>query len=142
MPDGARTSGARRLAAFALDYAVVTFDGTLSGDDARQFFEQLGQIDPALFSGQFAGFTLYIMSPDERRRLVRNAVRIGLFMKDGAVRVHSTRDPFHDALRSRTPWPIVTPAIVVLNVVVFARKRRSHLRPRARRARDCRRRSR
>jgi hypothetical protein len=43
--------------AFALDYAVVTFDGTLSGDDARLFFEQLGQIDPALFSGQFAGFT-------------------------------------------------------------------------------------
>ena len=43
--------------AFALDYALVTFDGTLSGDDARQFFEQLGRIDPALFSGQFAGFT-------------------------------------------------------------------------------------
>lgn len=68
-----------------------------------------------------AGFTLYIMSPEERRRLLRNAVRIGLFMKDGAVRVHSTRDPFHDALRSRTPWPIVTPAIVVLNVVIFVR---------------------
>jgi hypothetical protein len=43
--------------AFGLDYAVVTFDGTLSGDAARQFFEQLGQVDPALFSGQFAGFT-------------------------------------------------------------------------------------
>ena len=43
--------------AFALDYAVVTFTGTLSGDDARTFFERLGTIDPALFSGQFAGFT-------------------------------------------------------------------------------------
>lgn len=43
--------------AFALDYAVVTFRGTLSGDEAREFFEGLGTIDPALFSGQFAGFT-------------------------------------------------------------------------------------
>ncbi len=43
--------------AFVLDYAVVTFRGTLSGDEARQFFERLGTIDPALFSGLFAGFT-------------------------------------------------------------------------------------
>jgi hypothetical protein len=43
--------------AFALDYAVVTFDGTLSGNEAGRFFEQVGQIDPALFSGLFAGFT-------------------------------------------------------------------------------------
>jgi hypothetical protein len=43
--------------AFALDYAVVTFRGTLTGDEARQFFERLGTIDAALFSGQFAGFT-------------------------------------------------------------------------------------
>jgi len=43
--------------AFALDYAVVTFPGTLTGDEAGQFFERLGTIDTALFSGQFAGFT-------------------------------------------------------------------------------------
>ena len=43
--------------AFALDYAVVTFPGLLSGDEARQFFERLGTFDAALFSGQFAGFT-------------------------------------------------------------------------------------
>jgi len=43
--------------AFVLDYAVVTFLGTLSGDEARQFFERLGTIDAALFSGLFAGFT-------------------------------------------------------------------------------------
>jgi hypothetical protein len=43
--------------AFVLDYAVVTFLGTLSGVEAGQFFEQVGMIDPALFSGQFAGFT-------------------------------------------------------------------------------------
>jgi hypothetical protein len=43
--------------AFPLDYAVVTFRGTLTGDEAAQFFENIGTIDAALFSGQFAGFT-------------------------------------------------------------------------------------
>jgi len=42
---------------FALDFAVVTFEGALDGVDAKAFFEHLGDIDPALFSGQFAGFT-------------------------------------------------------------------------------------
>ena len=43
--------------AFALPYAVVTFPGALSGQDAEAFFEHVGSIDPELFSGQFAGFT-------------------------------------------------------------------------------------
>jgi hypothetical protein len=43
--------------AFALDYAVVTFPGALDGVDAKAFFEHVGTIDAALFSGQFAGFT-------------------------------------------------------------------------------------
>ena len=43
--------------AFALDYAVVTFPGALDGVEAKAFFEHVGTIDPALFSGQFAGFT-------------------------------------------------------------------------------------
>jgi hypothetical protein len=43
--------------AFALDYAVVTFVGTLTGDGAREFFDHLGTIDTALWSGLFAGFT-------------------------------------------------------------------------------------
>jgi hypothetical protein len=43
--------------AFVLDYAVVTFQGTLSGEQARQFFDGLGRIDTALWSGTFAGFT-------------------------------------------------------------------------------------
>src|SRR6185503_1894666 len=43
--------------AFALDYAVVTLPGALDGADAKAFFEHLGTIDAALFSGQFAGFT-------------------------------------------------------------------------------------
>jgi hypothetical protein len=43
--------------AFPLDYALVTFLGTLTGDEAQEFFEHLGTIDQALFSGPLAGFT-------------------------------------------------------------------------------------
>ena len=46
-----------RAYAFVIDYAVATFSGTLSGEEARQFFDRLGTIDAALWSGQFAGFT-------------------------------------------------------------------------------------
>jgi hypothetical protein len=64
-PDNARAY------AFALDYAVVTFQGTLTGDQAGQFFERLGTIDTALFSGQFAGFTQidFAMSPTNNSML-------------------------------------------------------------------------
>jgi hypothetical protein len=41
---------------FSLDYAVVTFDA-LTGVEAKGFFDFLGTIDPALWSGRFAGFT-------------------------------------------------------------------------------------
>jgi hypothetical protein len=40
-----------------VDYAVVTFAGTLTGEEAKGFFGYLGTIDPALWSGTFAGFT-------------------------------------------------------------------------------------
>jgi hypothetical protein len=35
----------------------VTFAGPLTGVHAKGFFDYLGTIDPALWSGQFAGFT-------------------------------------------------------------------------------------
>jgi hypothetical protein len=43
--------------AFSLDYVVVTFAGTLTGEEANKFFKYLGTIDSALWSGMFAGFT-------------------------------------------------------------------------------------
>ena len=43
--------------AFSLDYAVVTFAGTLTGTEAKAFFDYLGTIDFALWGGLFAGFT-------------------------------------------------------------------------------------
>lgn len=42
---------------FSLDYAVVTFADTLTGVAAKRFFDFLGTIDAALWSGRFAGFT-------------------------------------------------------------------------------------
>ena len=42
---------------FSLDYAVVTFAGTLTGVEAKAFFDYLGTIDFALWGGLFAGFT-------------------------------------------------------------------------------------
>lgn len=42
---------------FPLDFAVITFHGNLTGSEAERFFRSLGKIDPALFSGAFAGFT-------------------------------------------------------------------------------------
>jgi hypothetical protein len=42
---------------FSIDYAVVTFAGALPGSRAKGFFDFLGSIDPALWSGAFAGFT-------------------------------------------------------------------------------------
>ena len=41
-----------------LDYAVVSFPNqTLPIEEAQDFFQFVGTIDPALFSGTFAGFT-------------------------------------------------------------------------------------
>lgn len=42
---------------FPLDYAVVTFQGKLTGEEAKAFFDYLGTIDPALWNANFAGFT-------------------------------------------------------------------------------------
>jgi hypothetical protein len=43
--------------AFSLDFAVVTFEGELSGLKAKAFFDHVGTKDFALWAGQFAGFT-------------------------------------------------------------------------------------
>ena len=47
---------------FGLDYAVVTFEGNLTGLQAKKFFDYIGTIDPALWSGPNAGFTQIALS--------------------------------------------------------------------------------
>jgi membrane associated rhomboid family serine protease len=67
------------------------------------------------------GFAAYVMTPAERMRLVQKTLPALRAAKTTAIEIHTARDPFFDALRERTPWPIVTPAIVLLNVLVFFR---------------------
>jgi hypothetical protein len=62
---------------FSLDYAVVTFAGTLTGVEAKGFFDHLGTIDAALWSGTFAGFTQI----DFQDSLTNNSM---LFLKPAA----------------------------------------------------------
>ena len=70
-----------------------------------------------LVAGSFA---LYVLNPEERARLARRALGIARHTSEAAVRAHSTQHPFYEALRTRTRWPIVTPALLLLYVTVFA----------------------
>ncbi len=65
------------------------------------------------------GYALYTMTPDERTRLRERLVATAHRAKDEAARRQAEPEPFRDALRQRTPWPIVMPAFVALNVIVF-----------------------
>lgn len=46
-----------------LAYAIVTFQGYLTGEQAQAFFNYLGTIDAALWSGANAGFTQIALQP-------------------------------------------------------------------------------
>ena len=68
-----------------------------------------------------AALALYFMNTDERTRLVRWVVVRLRLAQDGA---HSLRaimhEPLQDTLRQRTPWAVVTPTLVGINIAVFA----------------------
>ena len=68
-----------------------------------------------------AAVALYFMTGEERARLVRWIVVRLRLAQDGA---HSLRtimhEPLQDTLRQRTPWAVVTPALVGINIAVFA----------------------
>jgi rhomboid protease GluP len=66
------------------------------------------------------GYGLYAMKPAERERLFRAARARVEQWKDAAVKRRSEPEPFRDALRERTRWAIVTPALAALSVWVFA----------------------
>ncbi len=50
----------------SLAYAVVTYSGALSGEQAQNFFNYVGTIDPKLWSSTSAGFTPERTSTDSR----------------------------------------------------------------------------
>ena len=65
------------------------------------------------------GFGLYFMTPEERARLVRAVLAAIRRVTYTATQDSPQCEPFRDALRARTPWALVTPALVALNATVF-----------------------
>jgi membrane associated rhomboid family serine protease len=68
-------------------------------------------------------FVLYRMTPEERARVFQAVLATIRQLQDAATRGRSRGraecEPFRDALRARTPWVLVTPTLVALNVVIF-----------------------
>jgi hypothetical protein len=77
---------------FSLDYAMVTFAGNLTGEQAQSFFNYLGTIDAALWSGTNAGFTqipLHLFGPDNSMLFLIGAVSTSEF-ETGLYRAATT----------------------------------------------------
>ena len=66
-----------------------------------------------------AGLTYYLMTPKERERLARRAWVCILRLRDAAGKGSRASAPLRDALRARTRWPVVTPALLAVNAAVF-----------------------
>ena len=61
-------------------------------------------------------YAVYVMTPDERLKLARRAEGVGRQGLQAALDRHRTPEPFRDALRARTPWALVTGAIIFINL--------------------------
>ena len=66
-----------------------------------------------------AGFAIYVMKPAERTRLVHGAVQLVRRIAGIAARHKPQRDPFQEALRTRTERALIVPAIATANGLVF-----------------------
>ena len=65
------------------------------------------------------GAVYYFTTPEEKARWLRASLRVIRRWTDLAVHLQPERGPFGDALRERTPWALVTPGLVVLNIAIF-----------------------
>ena len=65
------------------------------------------------------GFALRAMSPEERVQFGRTVLRGLVFIKDAIAKPPSGGEGFYAALKARTRWTLVTPAIVATYLVVF-----------------------
>lgn len=68
-----------------------------------------------------AAATLYLLTPDERRRLGRALNEAAGDALRNTLRGVPEDEAFRTALRERTRWAVVVPALIVLDVAVFAR---------------------
>ncbi|HSC26048.1 MAG TPA: rhomboid family intramembrane serine protease [Vicinamibacterales bacterium] len=73
------------------------------------------------------GFAWYVMKPEERSRVIETVLGASRYLptavkyaKHAAAPGYPEPEPFLAALNARTPRALVTPAIVALNVTVFA----------------------
>jgi membrane associated rhomboid family serine protease len=65
------------------------------------------------------GFAVYVMTPGERIRLLQAVLTPLRGTKERTFQRLARPDPFAEALRQRTRWPLVTYALAVVNVTVF-----------------------
>ena len=73
-----------------------------------------------VFAGVVLGFVLRRMSSEERLRFAQAIVDGLVFIKDSIAKPPSGGEGFYTALRARTKWAFVTPAIVATYVLVFS----------------------
>jgi len=76
-----------------------------------------------LFVSVVLGFAFFRMTPEERARVLQAVIgairQLQAAATTAATRSRSACEPFRDALRARTPWAVVTPALVALNAMLF-----------------------
>src|SRR6185503_4345933 len=65
------------------------------------------------------GVVLTAMAPEARERLRQVVLAALATIKREATRSRPENDQFREALRARTRWAVVTPALIVVNVTVF-----------------------
>jgi membrane associated rhomboid family serine protease len=68
-----------------------------------------------------AGVALYLLTPDERRRLLLAAQALAARVLRDALRGAAEDEPFRTALRARTRWAVVVPALILVSAVSFVR---------------------
>jgi membrane associated rhomboid family serine protease len=72
-----------------------------------------------LFVAVVGGLMLRGMSPEERIAFLHRVIEWGSRVKAAITYLPPECQPFNDALRARTRWTIVTPAIAATNIVIF-----------------------
>ena len=65
------------------------------------------------------GVVLTAMAPEARERLRQVVLAALATIKHEATRSRPENEQFREALRARTRWAVVTPALIVVNVTVF-----------------------
>ena len=65
------------------------------------------------------GVVVRAMTPEERMRVLRIGLAYLRLAREEATYVSPEREQFHDALRTRTRWALVTPVLAALNAAIF-----------------------